>query len=91
MKKALRLAALIGAIVMSWSGMVQPVYAITDCSTKDGFACTTPGKRSFCSWYDEGTQTAEIYPCWCDRAFGPLQWRCGPNSCSVDPDSCGFN
>ena len=79
MKKMLRLAALVGVCVMSWFATVKPSYALVDCSTRDGFACTQQGATSRCSYYDDGSQCFYIYPCWCDHAFGPLQWRCGPN------------
>jgi hypothetical protein len=79
MKNVLRLIALVGVISLSWFAMERPGYAIVDCSLKDGVACTQQGASSFCITYDEGMQCTWIYPCWCDRAFGPLQWRCGPS------------
>jgi hypothetical protein len=82
MNKMLRLAGLVGALAMSF--MAKPGYAIVDCATRDGYACTQQNAFSRCYDYSQG----ELYPCWCDHASGPLLWRCGPNSCSVDPGSC---
>jgi len=79
MKKALRLLALVGVIAMSWFASEGPSYAAVECSTRDGFACTVQGASGRCHYYDEGSGCDYYYPCWCDRAFGPLQWRCGPN------------
>jgi hypothetical protein len=78
MKNTLRLAALVGGIVMSWFATARPSYAIVDCSTREG-VCTQENAFSRCAYYDESVQCTYIYPCWCDHAYGPLQWRCGPN------------
>ena len=77
--KAVRLAVFIGAITLSWFASERPSYAIVDCSTRWGAACYSEGDFSRCYYYDEDMQCTSIYPCWCDRAYGPLQWRCGPN------------
>lgn len=79
MTKTVRLAVFVGALALSWFASERPGHAIVACSTRDGLACTQQGATSNCWYYDEGLQCTFIYPCWCDRAFGPLQWRCGPN------------
>lgn len=83
MQKMLRLAVLVGVLVMSFFMAARPSDAATDCSIKDGYACTGQVTSSYCSSYDDATQCLYRYPCWCDRAFGPLQWRCGPNPVNV--------
>jgi hypothetical protein len=81
MKNVLRLIALVGVFTLSWFAVERPVYAFaTDCAIKDGSACTQQGRAGSCVTYDEGAQCTWIYPCWCDRAFGPLQVRCGPSA-----------
>lgn len=90
MRNMLRLAALVGALVISLFATSKPSYAAAECSAKDGSACSQQGARSFCQQFDETEQTLLLYPCWCDRLSGPLLWRCGPNSCQVDPYSCGW-
>lgn len=79
MKNALRVAALVGIIVMSWFATARPSYAFwEECSTKDGSACTSQGASSKCSYTDESSQCYYIYPCWCEPTLvGSLQWRCG--------------
>ena len=80
MKNVLRLALLVGVIVLSLFGTATPGYAYpVDCSQRDGYACSPEGATSNCTWVDEGSGCFYRYPCWCDHAFGPLQWRCGPN------------
>lgn len=87
MKNTLRLIALVGVIALSWFAAERPVYAIQDCATKEGSACTQTGDAGHCVTYDEGAQCTWIYPCWCDNAFGPMQVRCGPNA--VGGTCCG--
>jgi hypothetical protein len=79
MTKTIRLAVFVVAIALSWFASERPSDAIVDCSTQWGAACTQAGAYSRCYYYDEGLQCSYIYPCWCDRTSGPLQWRCGPN------------
>jgi hypothetical protein len=79
MKNMLRLMALVGVVTVSWFATQRPAYAIADCATKEGSACTQVGSAGYCTTYDDGDQCTWIYPCYCDRAFGPLQVRCGPN------------
>jgi hypothetical protein len=87
MKNVLRLALLVGVIALSLFGTATPGYAAVDCSLRDGLACSPQGSTGKCSYVDEGSGCYYLLPCWCDRAFGPLQWRCGPNpifeSCPV--------
>jgi hypothetical protein len=80
MKNMLRLMALVGVVTLSWFAIERPVYAAPDCAIKDGSACTQTGGAGSCVTYDDGAQCTWIYPCWCDRAFGPLQVRCGPSA-----------
>ena len=88
MKTMLRLALLVGIFAMFLTA--APGNAAVDCSLRDGQPCTQQGAKSNCTWYDDGSGCFYLYPCWCDRAFGPLQWRCGPNptyvSCPVAND-----
>ena len=88
MKNLLRLSLLVGFIALSLFGTATPGHAFpVDCSLRDGYACSPQGATSKCTITDEGSGCFYRYPCWCDRAFGPLQWRCGPNpdyvSCPV--------
>lgn len=88
MKNLLRLAFVVGVLALSLFGMAAPGHAYpVDCSLRDGFPCSPQGATSNCTFTDEGSGCFYRYPCWCDRAFGPLQWRCGPNpnvvSCPV--------
>jgi hypothetical protein len=88
MRSMLQSTLLLGVIAMFLFGTARPGYAVpVDCSLRDGLACSPQGATSNCSTTDEGTGCYYRYPCWCDRAFGPLQWRCGPNpnfvSCPV--------
>ena len=79
MKNMLRLIVLVGVIALSWFATERPVYAITDCLTKEGAACANPGANGSCYLYDEGGQCTWIYPCWCERSLvdGSYKWRCG--------------
>lgn len=87
MKNRFRLALLVLILALSLFGTATPGHAIVDCADRDGFACSPQGSTSKCFVTDEGSGCFYRYPCWCDRAFGPLQWRCGPNpdyvSCPV--------
>lgn len=78
MKNLLKLVVLAGVLSLSWDSLENPVYAAgVACAVKDGTACTQTGPAGNC-WYF-GEECYLVYPCWCDRAFGPLQIRCGPN------------
>jgi len=79
MKNALRLTALVGAlVVICLFSDTKPVYAVQDCATKDGAACTTPGPKTYCTVYDDGSQCTYWYPCWCESDYlGGYRFRCG--------------
>ena len=73
MKNALRLAALVGILVISSFAQPTPGYGIMSCEAKEGSACPEEGASSSCFWYGSPGGSA-IYPCQCD---GSLRWRCG--------------
>jgi hypothetical protein len=66
---------------MSFLMMESPSYAYPwpECGSIDGQACTQLYAAQKCQYTDEGSGCFYLYQCYCDRAFGPLQWRCGPN------------
>lgn len=90
MKNALRLTALVGALVIiclfsdTRLGYASPM----DCSVKDGAACSNPGAMSYCTVYDDGSQCTYWFPCWCQSNYlGGYSFRCGSSevreSCPV--------
>jgi hypothetical protein len=87
MKNRFRLALLVGILALSLFGTAPGFAFPVDCSLRDGQPCSPQGATSNCTITDSGDGCYYRYPCWCDRAFGPLQWRCGPNpncvSCPV--------
>lgn len=78
MKRTFASTVLFGILVLTLFA-AGPSSAAVDCSQRDGLPCSPQGATSGCTYTDEGSGCFYRLPCWCDRAFGPLQWRCGPN------------
>jgi|1186.fasta_scaffold272776_2 hypothetical protein len=86
MKNLLRLTALVAVLVLSFFTLAKPAYALTDCTTKDGSTCTSPGANGYCNLRDD--QCSYIYPCWCESNYlGGYAWRCGS---SPIQENCSF-